>query len=82
MNRTFLAAAILALSSAASAAIEHRRVTVEGTNDDYTPSGLTLKKGDFVLVSATGSSRKAKRRKSTAARAHVSGRATSGRAAP
>ena len=54
MNRTFLAAAILALSSAASAAIEHRRVTVEGTNDDYTPSGLTLKKGDFVLVSATG----------------------------
>ncbi len=51
----FIAAiAILAAVPAIAESIERKSVGVEGANDDYTPTGLNVKKGDLVLIGASG----------------------------
>lgn len=46
---------VFSLSAPAFASeAQHVSVTVEGANDDYTPTGLSVKPGDLVLVGATG----------------------------
>lgn len=55
MLKAFIGAAFLTASPAfAGEQIEHKSVMVEGANDDYTPVGLTVKKGDLVLIGAAG----------------------------
>jgi hypothetical protein len=55
MIRTFVAAVVLLSSARAFAGdIEHKSLTVEAANDDYTPTGINVSKGDVVLIGASG----------------------------
>jgi hypothetical protein len=52
----FIAAALVLVATPAFAEdiIEHKSLTVEAGNDDYTPTGINVKKGDAVLIGASG----------------------------
>src|SRR5262249_9935800 len=32
----------------------HKSLSVDGANDDYTPTGITVKHGDLILIGASG----------------------------
>lgn len=54
MVRSVFAAAILIAAPSFAEDIERKAISVDGANDDYTPTGIMVRKGDLVLISSSG----------------------------
>ncbi len=54
MRQSVIAFVLIAALPAVAANMERKRLTVEAANDDYTPTGIMVKKGDLILIGARG----------------------------
>jgi hypothetical protein len=52
--KIIVAITVLAAAPVFAEGIERKSLSVEGANDDYTQTGLNVKKGDLVLIGASG----------------------------